>query len=182
MDHITDGYCWGSNHPLFPSPATTPACPNLCCFILLVRIECRLIAPWNRCQVTRCLSFIQVGHKFLELPPAWCHSQELSLDPDPPAQLKGFFLVALLVPLLQESIFYAGLEVGRIKPSQGKIKEIAKAFVLIPASSHLEFLNSPLTHFSLGIGREKRDPGGRAAARSSFTSISWTQITKQNTA
>lgn len=119
--------------------------------------------------MTRCLSFIQAGHKFLELPPAWCHSQELSLDPDPPAQLKGFFLLA---PLLQESIFYAGLEVGHIKPSQGKIKEIAKAFVLIPASSHLEFLNSPLTHFSLGIGREKRDPGGRAAARSSFTSIS----------
>ena len=49
--------------------------------------------------VTWCLSFLQVGHIFLELPPELCHSQDLSLDPDTPSppQLKRFFLVALLL-------------------------------------------------------------------------------------
>ena len=59
----------------------------------------------------------------------------------------------------------AGLEVGRIKVSQGKTKEITKEFVSIPASSHLEFLNSPLTHFLLRIGREERDPGAEGCSK-----------------
>lgn len=144
--------------PISPYSALPLPHPSLCHFILLVRIECRdsghslLLGTGARLY---CASFPQVGHECSELPLAWRHNQELSLDTDPSAKEGFSWSVA---PLWQEEILYflyAGLELGCIKASGGKTKEIRMEFVLPPTSAHLEFLNSPLPQFSLRSGREE---------------------------
>ena len=83
------------------------------------------------------------------------------MDADPSAK-EGFSWWPV-APLWQEEMLYflfAGLELGCIKASGGKTKEIRMEFVLLPTSAHLELLNSPLPQFSLRSGREERDPEG----------------------
>lgn len=82
-------------------------------------------------QVTHCFleQVIGTGHECLELPLAWCHNQELSLDTDTSAK-EGFSWWSV-APLWQEEILYflyAGLELGCIKASGGKTKEIRMEF------------------------------------------------------